>query len=577
MSSHPSADDKLFPRWERALKIGWIAAAIVALGLGYIFIRGQLTNPVVRYFQPAIPLTTDGGIALQPAISQSGKLVAYACDLDGTGPLTICIRPLTGGVAQRPVESAFDASEPDLSPDESAVVFRSEQDGGGVYTAPVAGGALRRIAAGGLRPRYSSDGGWIAYYDERGRIFIVSAEGGESRQIEPGFTEARYPVWSVDGQRLLFEGTSQGVTDWWVTTIARPGAVRTHAFDALGRVLKTHGAPDRWSQGKILFTAAEKDIAHAWALSLSETTSEAVGGPQPVTDGIEQEGSIATGPYGRLIFPRIRQTVDLWSLVVDPESGASLGSPLQVTQSAAAAFPSVSIDATKLLYISTRSGVRDVWLNDQALTSLRPASARPVLSSDGAQLAYTDENCTVIVAGARAGGGSKKLPGCFTIRDWPQADAMVVSFDIHSVEVLNPASMERRPLVSDPKAAIEDARLSPDGAWIAFVAGGKLKIARPGSEWIEIAAESAGWPVWSADGRFLYFRSSRDGFQCLWSQKLDGARHPAGTSVALRHFHGASLGLRLLDPGLFRMSLGAGRLFFNLAQTSSELWTTTTP
>ena len=213
----PASDDKLFPRWERLLKIGWIVAGVVAIGVGYTFYRGQTRRPPTRYFQPAAPLTADGGVALHPAVSASGKLLA------------ICVRALAGGQSERLTHSTAEESDPDISPDDQFVVFRSELDGGGIYIAPAGGGVPKRIAGGGLRPRYSPDGTAIAYYDEHGRIFLIEPEGGAPRQIEAGFSAARYPVWSQDGQHLPFEGTNQGVTDWWVTTVTRPGSVRSRA------------------------------------------------------------------------------------------------------------------------------------------------------------------------------------------------------------------------------------------------------------------------------------------------------------------------------------------------------------
>src|SRR5437762_8465757 len=146
----PASDDKLFPRWERLLKIGWIVAGVVAIGVGYTFYRGQTRRPPTRYFQPAAPLTADGGVALDPAVSASGKLLAYACGASEDGPLAICVRSLAGGQSERLTRSMAEESDPDISPDDQTVVFRSELDGGGVYTAPLTDGIEREesVAAG---------------------------------------------------------------------------------------------------------------------------------------------------------------------------------------------------------------------------------------------------------------------------------------------------------------------------------------------------------------------------------------------------------------------------------------------
>ena len=80
-----------------------------------------------------------------------------------------------------------------------------------------------------------------------------------------------------------------------------------------------------------------------------------------------------------------------------------------------------------------------------------------------------------------------------------------------------------------------DARFAPDGRWIAFhlaLGPGRRQVFitpyRDGEfveegEWIRIT-ESPGSdsrPDWSPDGSLLYFLSDRDGFSCIWAQRLD--------------------------------------------------------
>jgi hypothetical protein len=45
-------------------------------------------------------------------------------------------------------------------------------------------------------------------------------------------------------------------------------------------------------------------------------------------------------------------------------------------------------------------------------------------------------------------------------------------------------------------------------------------------------------PRWSPDGALLYFLSERDGFRCLWAQRLEPtAKTPFGPAVPVHHFH----------------------------------------
>src|SRR5215467_13198445 len=88
-------------------------------------------------------------------------------------------------------------------------------------------------------------------------------------------------------------------------------------------------------------------------------------------------------------------------------------------------------------------------------------------------------------------------------------------------------------------------RLSPCDRWISFNA---IKLGRsrifvaplreaelvPETEWIAIA--DSGWddkPQWSPVGNTLYFVSQRDGFRCIWAQRLDARKHPLDEAIAI--------------------------------------------
>src|SRR6185295_11029025 len=97
----------------------------------------------------------------------------------------------------------------------------------------------------------------------------------------------------------------------------------------------------------------------------------------------------------------------------------------------------------------------------------------------------------------------------------------------------------------------------------------------PPERWIPITENTAidREARWSPDGGALYFTSNRDGFTCIWAQRLDpGTKRPVGRPVALRHFHTSQLGFTLGDSGMFGLSIGGDRMVISLGQTTGNIW-----
>jgi hypothetical protein len=129
--------------------------------------------------------------------------------------------------------------------------------------------------------------------------------------------------------------------------------------------------------------------------------------------------------------------------------------------------------------------------------------------------------------------------------------------------------------------------LSPDGKWLAFHVPMRTDEGRSAimiaplrsglvdeSEWIQLTGGTGieATPWWSPDVGILYFLSRRDGFQCIWAQRLDKAtKRPAGRPFDIAHFHGARH--RVKEVG-FGPGLSANKLVFTINETSGNIWMT---
>jgi hypothetical protein len=79
---------------------------------------------------------------------------------------------------------------------------------------------------------------------------------------------------------------------------------------------------------------------------------------------------------------------------------------------------------------------------------------------------------------------------------------------------------------------------------------------------------------WAPGGALLYFLSERDGFRCIWAQRLDlESKHPIGKPFAVEHFHHAQQSLSSLgSPGKVGLSTTRDGLIFSLADTTGNIW-----
>ena len=85
-------------------------------------------------------------------------------------------------------------------------------------------------------------------------------------------------------------------------------------------------------------------------------------------------------------------------------------------------------------------------------------------------------------------------------------------------------------------------------------------------------------PLWSADGKRIYFISDSDGSRCVWGQELNPAtKRPTGTPFPVYHSHRASRSLKNLPLGGGSLAVSSSRVAFGQAELTGNIWLTNLP
>ena len=159
--------------------------------------------------------------------------------------------------------------------------------------------------------------------------------------------------------------------------------------------------------------------------------------------------------------------------------------------------------------------------------------------------------------------------------------------------MLEVASGKTSPLVRS-KTSLYSLRFSPDDRWIAFhfhtgpvaravyVAPFRGLVEVPETEWIKVTdGRSADRePYWSPDGNLIYYLSERDGFRCIWAQRVDhNTRQPVGDPFAVYHFHSARRSLTNVGfgTGLVGLSIAKDKIVFAQGEVTGNIWMTELP
>jgi len=548
------------PLWRKAVPAA-VAAIIVGLAGAYgaWILKPDLPRAVTRL---AITLPDGETPGLTLALSPDGTRVAY------TANNHLYVRPLdqlaavdlAGGTAP-PLAST---RTPFFSPDGQWIGFSESAQ---LKKVSVSGGAPVMIAAVNPPPNgvtWTVDNTILIGRDADG-IWRVSADGGSAERIiamEAG-QRASGPQLLPDGRNVLF--TLARTANWDESQVV------VQSLDTGTRkTLITGGTDGRYlTSGHLIYALGNTLLAVPFdARSLSVK-----GGPVPVVAGVGRPGSMAqfaASSNGTLVYaPAVNVTMPQRTLVWVDRHGREEAIPAQPRFYS---HPRLSPDGSRLaVELVDESRNAHVWVWDFAratwtrVTSDPAPDREPAWTPDGKRLIFTSWRTGVINLFTQAANGSgtaervselnrqaRATPTVspdgrhVVVRAAGNGNSDLMILDLDAGRGSRPSAVgEPRPLIQTPFEET-NAEFSPDGRWLAYQSNrsGAFEVyVSPfpdvGSNLWLVSTAGGTQPLWSRDGRELFYRSPNGAVMRV--PVTAGAAWSAGTPTQL--FESRSYGL----------------------------------
>ncbi len=501
------------------------AALLLALAAGFLA-RGRSAAP--GQAQPVVRLnmtfSPDQSFVLADypslALSPDGTRLVYA----GRGPqgMQLYVRELDRFGAT-PIPGTDGGLGPFFSPDGKRVGFWADRK---LKKVSLAGGPPLIIcdAPSYRGASWGEDGTILFSPSGQAALFRVSDRGGEAKaatkpDAQKGELTHRWPRILPGGKAAIF--TIHGMTGNYDN--ARVGVLLLETGET--RTLLQGATDARYvPTGHLVYVRSDSLFAVPFDLERLAVT----GPPVPVLDGLRShEGAgfalYDFSPTGSLVYlpldPKEAEADLVW---VDRKGAATPLTEIRRTY----AGPRLSPDGRRL---AVAAGLEnsDIWILDLARGSWdRLASgdfnSDPVWSSDGAHIAFASNRSGPINVFWIPVDRSSPAEQLTQALSWPRPLAsspdgrtLIIEETPHAtsrdISVLSlTGDREVRPLLRTP-ANETAARLSPDGAWLAYQSdeSGRSEVyvmayAGPGGR-SQVSIDGGSDPVWSRDGRELFY------------------------------------------------------------------------
>ena len=536
----------------------WIAAtsllAIVAgaFGLiGFTHFREKESGQILRFTIPPEKGTFIN--AGPPAVSPDGHRVAYVVRVEGKSQLWV--RDLDT-LHARPLDTE-DARFPFWSPDSRTVGFFSN---GKLKKVDAAGGPALTLcdAVFGAGGTWNRDGVILFSPSGLNPISRVSAAGGSPVPITSldkslGEVAHRFPSFLPDGRHFLYTAAASEV---------EKAAIYIGDLDTpqRHRLISANSNAVYAQPGYVLYMRLRTLMAQPIDAGKFRTTGDAV----PVAEQLDASaGSTSVGLFSTSANGVLAYTSDAVNtnaqLTWFDRSGKPAGT---VSGPGTVEWPAISPDGKTIAFdrIDPQTGYYDIWVHDigRGAESRFTFNSRnnqcPVWAPDGNYIAFDSDRSghENVYRKATSGAGEDQAldKDDLTKRptDW-SADGHSLFEETNSGSQKTAGDIWVSPITADQAAAKAypylqtqfsegQARLAPNGQWLAYRSNETqrnevyvMTFPNPGGKW-QISSTGGNNPVWSRDGKELFFTSADSKLMAV-SIQGNGGKLETGAPQAL--------------------------------------------